>query len=151
MRTNHKTERDLMILDILTDQHSDILRISNSISNDLRNPEKLNPQALGKLRSTLSILSGKLTVHICMENQNVYNKCALSNDPELSRSAQNLKKEMDRFTNQFMEYDKKWSAATDIADDVNSFINETVIMFQNLKIRFEAQEAGIYEPLRHKA
>jgi hypothetical protein len=140
-----------MILDILTDQHRDILRISTSISNDLRTPEKLNPQALGKLRSTLSILTGKLRVHICMESQNVYNKCALSNNQELSRSAQNLKREMDLFSNQFMEYNQKWSAASDIADDMNSFINETVIMFQNLKIRFEAQETGIYERLRNQA
>lgn len=140
-----------MILDILTEQHSDILRISNTISNDLRKPEKLNPHALGKLRSTLSILTGKLSVHMCMENQNVYNKCAMSNNPELSRASQNLKKEMDLFSDQFMEYNRKWSAASDIADDVNSFINETVIMFQNLKIRFEAQETGIYERLRNKA
>ncbi|MDY0030040.1 MAG: hypothetical protein RBR86_08890 [Pseudobdellovibrionaceae bacterium] len=137
-----------MILDILTDQHTDILRILDSISNDLRTPEKLNPQGVSKLRSSLSILTGKLRVHISMESQNVYTKCAHSNNAELSQSAKNLKNEMDSFTMLFMEYNKKWSAASDIADDMNSFINETVIMFQNLKIRFDAQETGIYDLLR---
>jgi hypothetical protein len=119
-------------------QHEDILRAAGEIQN-LLNGHQPDPSALRKL---LSILAGKVSVHLAMEDQALYPRLA-ELDGAVARRATKFKDEMGGLGRVFTEYNTRWQVSA-IRADLAGFAHETRKIFGALAKRIERENAELY-------
>ncbi len=108
----------------------------------------LSPQTLAnqakEARSLLSNLAGKITLHLAMEDTNLYPIMIASSDANAKAAAQSFKTEMGGLGQAFSAYIAKWPSASRIEANPNDFIRDTRGVTMALKQRIEKEEAKLY-------
>jgi hemerythrin-like domain-containing protein len=128
-------------------QHGEIVEIVGQIEACLA-PGKL-PAAAAAVRSALSTLAGKLSIHLSMEDQSLYPRLKAHADKELRETAAKFDTEMSSIKAAFLAYNRKWSEQA-IKNDPAGFAGETKQIFAALASRIQRENNVLY-PLADKA
>lgn len=122
--------------------HKELLEIAGEISRSLR-PEVVGKDAQG-VRMLLSKLSGKLSIHLAMEDNSLYPRLLSHKDPTIKGTADRFIAEMGNIKTVYLEYTKKWSDNAVIQQGCNDFIKETKAVFGALAKRMEKEDKELY-------
>jgi len=136
-----------MIIQFLLEQHKDLLALADKISKDIR----MNcPHGIEGVRSGVCELSGKFQVFFTMAEHELSNDNFKDDESPKQLDIARMKKEMTKFAEQFSAYNERWGALSDVYAEEQRFLNDTVILFENLTLRLKSQEEDLY-PLLKKA
>lgn len=98
-------------------------------------------------RAMLSMLAGKLTVHLAMEDHALYPRLATHNNQDVRKLAEQLKQEMGGILLTFKEYLARWPTAENIQANSSDFVHETREIFAALEARIAKEDAQIFPKL----
>lgn len=124
-------------------QHRELLDVVGEIQKILDHDELANGAA-EQARSLLATLSGKLSVHLAMEDRNLYPAMQGAADAKVSSAAAKFSTEMGSLAGAFKEYTRRWPTGNSIAKDVGAFVEETKQVFAALGKRVEQEESVLY-------
>ena len=127
---SNKGESIMAITDNLKLQHTDLLSIAAQMS-ELMTPEKLSNDAI-EIRKLLSKLSGKLEVHLAMEDKVLYPRLIKHSDDNIRSVAQQFIDQMGGISSTFQQYKSKWYDIKAISQNATGFISETNGIFEVL-------------------
>ena len=120
-------------------QHQELLDLVGELATRV----KVNPGDAKGLRTMLSALSGKLTVHLAMEDKALYPRL-MQADVDNSRGlARTFQQEMGGLADTFAQYNQKWQAGT-IAADPGGFARATQELASALGKRIARENAELY-------
>lgn len=124
-------------------QHGELLDIVTEMS------AKLDEDALkndaGPMRSLLSKLAGKLSIHLTMEDRNLYPVLVDNADEKVRSVAHDFIEEMGGLKDAFGKYMDTWPTAPSIHEDPATFITQTKGIFETLGKRIEREDTQLYE------
>lgn len=132
----------MAITDSFRQHHTELLQIATEMSRHL-NAEQLKKDA-NEIRSMLSKLSGKLNVHLTMEDKSLYPSLLNHTDPNLKLIANRFIKEMGGIKEVFGGYLKKWPTPSSIQANAAEFVAETKNIFSALSKRIEKEDKELY-------
>jgi hemerythrin-like domain-containing protein len=136
-----------MFTDSFKTQHREALDVAGKVAAEFSGDTVKNPD---NARTHLSALIGKLTIHLAMEDKNLYPKAEASSNEDLRKMSVKLKTEMSGLAQAVVTYGQKWSTSAKIAADQKGFITETKGVFDALKKRIDVEERDFY-PLVDKS
>lgn len=136
-----------MFTDSFKTQHREALEVAGKIAAEFSGDTVKNPDAV---RTQLSALIGKLTIHLAMEDKSLYPKAEASSNEDLRKMSIKLKTEMSGLAQAVVTYGQKWGTSAKIAADQKTFITETKGVFDALKKRIDVEERDFY-PLVDKS
>ncbi len=123
-------------------QHQEILQIVKEMAAGL-DPQKLAKDA-GPMRSLLSKLVGKVSMHLTMEDNSLYPLLIAGKDAAASQTAKVFQTEMGGIKTTFTAYAQRWPLASDIQAQPAQFVSETKQIFAALGNRIEKEENDLY-------
>jgi len=124
-------------------QHKEILSVAKTISDNL--DEKKLAQDSGYVRSLLSDLTGKVKVHLKMEDDGIYPILIDSNNDEVKTTAQQFSDEMGGLSQAYVDFVEKWPTPLSIQQKPAEFISEITGIFNALSARIEKEDNILYE------
>lgn len=130
-----------MITDILIPQHNEALEIAGKIVGQF---DGNSVKDAVETRKLLSSLLGKLTIHLVMEDKNLYPKAEGCGDMQLSNLSKQMKTEMSGLAEAVTAYGRKWATPDLIQNNQAGFISETKQVFATLQKRIEREEKEFY-------
>jgi iron-sulfur cluster repair protein YtfE (RIC family) len=92
----------------------------------------------------LSILSGKLTVHLAMEDKGLYPRLVRHMNPDVRGLAQRFMSEMGNIHEVFSGYLTKWRDQVHIEKDPETFVSETRSLLSALTQRIAREDHELY-------
>jgi len=123
-------------------QHDDIVGAVKKIGL------MLDPAALARdaseVRKALSQLSGKLKVHLAMEDKSLYPSLMSNPDDKVKMLATRYASEMGSLSATFGSYSAKWTTSTSIQQNAAAFIDETRKLFDVLAKRIQRENTELY-------
>ncbi len=125
------------------DQHDNLLKIASEISVHLNVDELLNDAS--EVRSLLSKLLGKLTIHLAMEDKALYPRLLEHSDERVKSMAKRFIDEMGSLGEAVNAYKNKWPSALPIQKDPSDFIDQTKGIFDALAKRIERENNELYK------
>lgn len=105
---------------------------------------ELLAQDASRVRRLLSSLTGKLIVHLAIEDQSLYPVLLDGDDQKAKALAQQFKDEMSVIKAAFEKYVKKWPTAAAIQAEAAEFVRDTQVVFAALKERVEKENNELY-------
>ncbi len=125
------------------EQHDDLLKIASEISAHL-NVDELSNDA-SEVRSLLSKLLGKLTIHLAMEDKALYPRLLEYSDERIKSMAKRFIDEMGGLGEVVKSYNNTWSSALPIQKNPSDFIVQTKGIFDALAKRIERENNELYK------
>lgn len=123
--------------------HTELLQMISEMSKML-DPQKLG-QDDGKIRTELSRFSGKLLVHLSMEDESLYPVLVgYGKDPSVEATATKFINDMGYLRGAFEAYLKKWLASKAIQGNPADFVRETRDLFSAISGRIDKEERELY-------
>lgn len=123
-------------------QHEVLAEIVTSIETKLTSIS--NDGVAEEVRTLLSSLSGKLLVHLAMEDKSLYPNMISSDNDDAKKAAEEFMTEMGTLAEAFTGYVKSWPSADKIKEKPDEFSSQTRAVFQALKDRIGREEATLY-------
>ncbi len=124
-------------------QHTDLVEVVNKMT-DMLTPASLRDNAAA-MRSLLSELSGKLKVHLTMEDEVLYPALQKHEDENVRKTAQQFFDEMGGLKTVFSEYVQRWPNSESIESNAEDFVNETKEIFTALASRIKKEDEELYK------
>lgn len=125
------------------EQHDEMLSITSEIKKHL-NIKQLSNDA-NEVRSLLSRLLGKLSVHLAMEDKSLYPSLFEHSDERVKSMAKRYSDEMGGIAGTVNTYKNQWLSSSKIQDNPSEFINQTKGLFGALAKRIERENAELYK------
>lgn len=126
----------------LRDKHQELLKLATQIS-ELLDEKKLSTDAK-QIRSLLSTLSGKLGMHLAVEDKNLYPDLLNHEDEKIRTTAKKFIDEMSGIAGVFKKYVDKWPHSKAIQDAPREFVAETKDIFKALSTRIAKEDNELY-------
>ena len=123
-------------------QHGELLNVAKSMAK-LLNAEQLKRDAT-EVRRLLSVLHGKLSVHLVMEDKSLYPRLLNHHDAEIRATTQRFIDEMGTLAGVFKNYVTKWPTPGAIQANPETFISETGAVFEALGGRIQRENNELY-------
>jgi hypothetical protein len=124
-------------------QHKDLLAVAGELGKHLTTTElSANAKPAAQV---LSQLSGKLNVHLGMEDNSLYPNLLKHEDAQVRSTAQHFIDDMKGIANAYKMYAGRWSCHTKIQADPQAFIAETKGIFKALADRIEREDNRLYK------
>ena len=123
-------------------QHGELLNVASSIGN-LLNADLLRKDAT-QVRHLLSVLHGKLSVHLAMEDKSLYPRLLGHHDGTIRDTTQRYIDEMGALAGAFKAYIGKWPTPSAIQANPEAFIAETGGVFEALGKRIVMENEELY-------
>lgn len=142
MRAKTTAEKTMPIVDTFKQQHAELVDTVQQLDKLLQSGTLASNAA--EARSLLAQLSGKLKVHLSMEDKNMYPKLQESADPNVKGKAQKFIDEMGGIAQAFTDYTGRWPNAIAIQQNPDGFIQETKGIFAVLADRIHKEESELY-------
>ena len=133
-------------IDLYRSQHADLLRAVAALRADLSNGAISAEVA----RAHLAQLSGKLTVHLQMEDRSLYPALLACGDPEVREVARRFQWEMGDLRNAAGAFWHRWLSPEAIAGDPAAFRTEGLDLLDRLSRRIGSEDDQLY-PLAERA
>jgi hemerythrin-like domain-containing protein len=128
-------------------EHKEILETISELNLLLKQESiKENSESIVDL---LASLSGKLQIHLAMEDKYLYPLLLRSKDSKLHQMADDFSTEMGDIGKVLKNYINEWGSITSLAGNPIKFINESNEIFRALKNRIKKEEKELY-PLAEK-
>jgi Hemerythrin HHE cation binding domain len=131
--------------DNLRRQHQDLLAMVGELTRRI----KAEPGDARGLRTQLSALAGKLTVHLAMEDKALYPRLVEVNVANSRSIAKAFQQEMGGLAGAFTDYNQKWQLNA-IAADPSGFARESHAVFSAIGKRIAREDGELY-PLADRA
>lgn len=129
------------------EQHNELVQVVTEISGYL-DGTKLQDDAQA-VSSLLNKLTGKLKIHLRMEDTILYPQMINSSHDVAAKTAKQFQEEMGGLSKVYLDYAEKWNAARKIQGDLDGFLAETKQVFAALAQRIERENNDLY-PLAEK-
>lgn len=131
--------------DTLRKQHETIAKTVGEIVPLLQTD--LVKQNASRLKTLLAELSGRLTVHLAMEDKVLYPELLKSPNPKVKSLAQRYMDEMGSLSKAFMDYVGAWPSIDSIASEPAKFVTQTKQVFGALDNRIKRENTELYPML----
>jgi hemerythrin-like domain-containing protein len=123
-------------------QHDDILKDIATFAALLK---RAPGQAAGaSLLEQLSALSGKIKVHLAMEDNVLYPELLAAANQQTRTTAAAFKKEMGGIGAALGAFRERWKTADDVSADLPEFAREAGAVMEQLKQRIQRENSGLY-------
>lgn len=132
----------MLATDTFRRQHNELLAVAGEISK-LLDAEKLAQDAQAA-RLLIGDLSGKLKVHLAMEDKSLYPKLLEDSDRQVSDTAKRFVDEMGGIAKVFGEYLDHWPNSRAIQLAPGQFVKETNDLFGALASRIKRENSQLY-------
>lgn len=124
-------------------QHAELLALADQISTLIGDGDvAFSPVAV---RSLVSVLAGKLSIHLAMEDKTLYPSLMAHSDPDVRALATSYSKEMGSLADEFTQFNRRWLTAAQIAKAPTEFIGEATIIIAALRKRIEKENDRLYK------
>jgi len=123
-------------------KHQELFQVASEISALLKHDELSNDAS--KVRGLLSMLAGKLKLHLVMEDEHLYPDLVRHSNEKVRKLARKYIDEMGGIAGTFDEYMNRWVSAADIQNNAKGFIEETKAVFKALSKRIEKEDNELY-------
>lgn len=123
-------------------QHGELLNVVKAIAQ-LLDATGLRKDAK-EVRHLLSVLHGKLSVHLAMEDKSLYPRLMRHHDSEIRATTQRYVDEMGSLAGAFKDYIGRWPTPSAIQTDPETFIAETGGVFEALGKRVQQENSELY-------
>ncbi len=123
-------------------QHSEIKDIVKNILTELDN--KAVEDKAYEISKSISILAGKLKIHLNEEDRWLYPSMKNSSDPKLIKFQNIYYSEMEGLFSSFVDYKNKYNTKTKILSNINDFIDESNNILTSLLSRIEKEDNHLY-------
>ena len=123
-------------------QHDEIVQVVTELTGYLE--EKSLAENIPDVIGLLVRLSGKIKVHLAMEDSMLYPRLATSPDPLARSLADMYQTEMGDLSEIFKTYIEKWLSSESIETDKRGFIAETQSLFAALSDRIRRENEILY-------
>lgn len=123
-------------------QHKELAEIIGAIEGKLG--ALTSGENAAEARKMLSALSGKLSIHLAMEDKNLYPMMIESGNEGAKKAAQEFMNEMGGLAQAFKDYGAKWPSADAILADPSGFATQTRAVFKAVKERVVREENLLY-------
>lgn len=127
--------------DSFVDQHKQILDLVGQL-HGLLDENKLKADSTPAVM-ILANLTGKIKIHLSVEDKVLYPTIAKSSDEKVKAIATKYMNEMSKITEAYVAYADKWKANM-IKDNPKEFITETKNIFKVLGERIQKEEKELY-------
>jgi len=135
-------EINMLNMNNLKRQHEDIDVILTNILKEIKsNDIEKNAMEISK---HISILSGKLRIHLNEEDKWLYPSMEKSENSKLQEFNRKYQDEMKGLFGVFMSYKDKFNTKTKILNDMEGFKKETEFVFTKLKERVDRENQELY-------
>ncbi len=124
------------------EQHKGLLEMATEISNMIKT-EELSKDA-SVLTKKLATLSGKISVHLAMEDNALYPTLLKNSNEDIRRLTQKYIDEMGNIKEAVGNYIQKWRNPVSIKDNPPEFIKETQGIFEALAHRIERENNELF-------
>lgn len=131
-----------MKTDSFKTQHKEIADLVGQVEKML-DPASVTVKA-DEIRTLLVTLSGKLSVHLAMEDKVLYPAMINSSNATAKSTAEKFATEMGTIGGVFKGYTDKWKTGAAIKADAAGFITDTKGLFTALKDRVVREERDLY-------
>lgn len=129
------------------EQHAQITHLVQELRRHLV-PKALAVDA-SAARQVLSLLSGKLSVHLAAEDRLLYPEVLHCADPDIRAVGQSFLEAMGPISQLFRSYSIRWGSQGAIQSNPEAFVSETRAMLNHIEERIRREEAELY-PLVEK-
>ncbi|WP_018214079.1 hemerythrin domain-containing protein [Desulfitobacterium hafniense] len=129
--------------DLLKNQHHTIRQLIQEIEEEVHSGN-LGQKAFD-LSLKISKLSGILVLHLKSEDEYLYPALKNSKDGALSKTAEQLYREMGSLSTEFLKYKSTYMSAAKIKADIPQFIGESNKIFSALKNRLNTEDKRLYQ------
>ncbi len=129
--------------DLLKNQHNTIRQLIQELEEEVRSGN-LDQKAFD-LSLKISKLSGILVLHLKSEDEYLYPALKNSKDGVLSKTAEQLYREMGSLSTEFLSYKSTYMSAAKIKADIPQFIGESNKIFSALKNRLNTEDKRLYQ------
>ena len=124
-------------------QHGELLNVAKSIAQ-LLDADALRRDAT-EVRHLLSVLHGKLSVHLAMEDKSLYPRLLRHHDGDIRALTQLYMDEMGSIAGAFKDYVGRWPTPSAIQANPEGFIEETGGVFDAIGKRVQQENSELYE------
>jgi hemerythrin-like domain-containing protein len=138
----------MVVTEPLRKQHAEIVEAVREIDAGL-DPQRLVKSA-GEIRSRLSALIGKLSIHLAIEDKSLYPSIEKHADARVREIGVKYASEMAGVKPAVEAFSRKWSEAA-IAKDAAAFCAETKKLFAVLADRIKRENTELYPLLEQRA
>jgi len=123
-------------------QHLEIREVSNLIEKLVAedNIEK-NSEEIAK---NISLLAGKIKVHMGYEDRFLYPTLLKSNNSEVKNTTQEYINEMGDIANRFMDFKNNFNTRSKLLNSPKDFLQQHQIIFDDLIKRIEREDLHLY-------
>ena len=123
-------------------QHDDILKDIATFAVLLKPAPR--PATGASLLEQLSALSGKIKVHLAMEDNVLYPELLAAADPQTRTTAAAFKKEMGGIGAAFAAFRERWNTADAISANLAAFAREASNVLEQLNQRIQRENGSLY-------
>jgi hemerythrin-like domain-containing protein len=123
-------------------EHREILETAENLDSLMKEQEY--PGNCSSIVDLLAELSGKIKIHLAMEDKHLYPLLLKSNNPELKNLAEIFASEMGDIGIAFKGYIEKWGSQSSLTEMPDQFIEDSNELFTALKLRIEKEEDDLY-------
>ena len=132
-----------MNMDLLKNQHSTIRQLIQEIEKEISSGSI--EQKAFDISLKISKLSGVLVLHLKSEDQYLYPNLKNSKDVAVSKTAEQLYKEMGSLSGEFMSYKSTYMSAAKIKANIPQFIEDSKRIISALKNRLNTEDKKLYQ------
>jgi len=129
-------------MNMLKRQHEDILNVILGIRGTVKRGNLERDAA--NIATQISILAGKLKIHLGTEDEFMYPTLLDSSNSELVNVAREFIEEMGGISREFAEYKDCYNTKTKILNNQKGFLLETERIFRVLENRIEKEDKILY-------
>ena len=128
----------------LLKQHEEVLELIEKI----KNKKISNKKSSQKIRKQLSLLSGKLKIHMMKEDEYLYPELKESNDIIIKETAQNFINDMGDLAEQFKKFNQNYLSFSKILNNKEEFNEKKEVIMGKLIKRIEKENKELYPLLK---
>lgn len=129
-------------LDDFKRQHADVLWIVNFLRARIHS--EINDLEARKIQYELAALTGKLSIHLAMEDKSLYPNLLKNRNLSIAKTAEQFMAEMGELIKNYKEYSRNWADVNSIRTQPEKFIVETDLIIEKLILRIKREEQELY-------
>lgn len=123
-------------------QHEELVNLVGEISGHL--DSRMNDTTANSVFDLLTTLTGKVKLHLAMEDNSLYPRMIESPIAEAAETARKFQTEMGDLSKVYLDYANRWNSPRSIGQDASTFIAETKAVFNALGKRIERENTQLY-------
>lgn len=126
----------------LVRQHTDIMEMVSNIHKLMRESD-LDKNA-SDIAKYISLLAGKLTIHLNTEDKFLYPELLKSSDEKMRKMAQEYIDEMGHIFQEYSHYKNEFNTRSKILNNEEGFISKTKVVFDMVEKRMDKEDRCLY-------